>query len=607
MNQILEQMATISRWEVKRFLGTMSRDLLPLSVVLLILLVLVSGFAAQHGMHLQDGLYQLGIDDPEYLEVVGGDPRYAVYDTSNLPSVPPGNAGLDLRVQSGYIQRAPGEKGRAAQKSLERDYDLYKNRIYQQQDDLFAAYPLWIENEYVTSEIDFLATQGGQQLVIQGQAPQEPPEPEGPISTVEPPRSSVPADTALLRMSLTEQMEKDQEQLNRYTGLFSKEADIDNPYKIPSLLSPPLPFDTIIFIFVFIFPLYFTSQFFMMSIMNERTLRQGEALIAAPISPIILILGKMLPYAIGMLIIVISILFSVQADIMAIFPLIPVILFFLAFALFIGMVARSYKELSFISIFFSTIATSYLFFPSIFANVHIVSLLSPITLVVYVIQGTGYSLTDYLYATSLFYLTSLILFVICIRNFKEEQLFTESGMIEKLTLFLGGLVSSKIWWLSLFFIGIISIPFVLMAQMMYLVLFFNLPMPISLLLIMLLAAWTEEIAKGTGILALITAMPGFLTAQTLVIGSAMIALGFLVGEKLLLFVTISQISDSVFGAALFLSIGMLWMPFLLHMGCVLITGAAVLYKGKRALPFGLLLATLVHLAYNLYLLRGWIW
>ena len=114
-------------------------------------------------------------------------------------------------------------------------------------------------------------------------------------------------------------------------------------------------------------------------------------------------------------------------------------------------------------------------------------------------------------------------------------------------------------------------------------------------------------AKGAGIIALITAMPGFLNARVLVMASALIALGFLFGEKLLLFVTISQISDSVFGAALFLSIGMLWMPFLLHMAGVCITGASVLYKGPRALPFGLALATAVHLIYNIYMLRGWVW
>ena len=77
-----------------------------------------------------------------------------------------------------------------------------------------------------------------------------------------------------------------------------------------------------------------------------------------------------------------------------ILPLVPVIFFFLANALLIGMVARSFKELSFISIFFSTVATCYLFFPSIFANVHVISLISPLTLIVLTVQGIrGRSLT----------------------------------------------------------------------------------------------------------------------------------------------------------------------------------------------------------------------
>ncbi|MFH0966574.1 MAG: PrsW family intramembrane metalloprotease, partial [Methanobacteriota archaeon] len=155
----------------------MSRDLLPLSIVLLVLLVLVSGFAAQRGMHLQDGMYQLGIDNPAYLNVVGTDPRYVTYDTSLPRDISPQAAGVDVKIQGGTLFRTSGDKGRAAQKSLERDYQAYRDRIYQQQDDIFAAYPLWIQNDYVTSELDFLATQSGQQLVVQGKAVPDAPEP----------------------------------------------------------------------------------------------------------------------------------------------------------------------------------------------------------------------------------------------------------------------------------------------------------------------------------------------------------------------------------------------------------------------------------------------
>lgn len=36
--------------------------------------------------------------------------------------------------------------------------------------------------------------------------------------------------------------------------------------------------------------------------------------------------------------------------------------------------------------------------------------------------------------------------------------------------------------------------------------------------------------------------------------------GFLLGEKLLLFATLAQISESIFGAALFTSLQVLWLP-----------------------------------------------
>ena len=60
----LTDIATISRWEVKKSFSMMSRDVLPVSVVLFILLVLVTGFSAQTGLHLQDGMYEVGVEDP---------------------------------------------------------------------------------------------------------------------------------------------------------------------------------------------------------------------------------------------------------------------------------------------------------------------------------------------------------------------------------------------------------------------------------------------------------------------------------------------------------------------------------------------------------------
>ncbi len=117
--EALSQLLTIARWEIKRFQGTMSRDLLPVAIVLLVLLVGVSGFTAQQGIHLQDGIYRIGVDSQIYLDIIGGDPRYVVYalpsDVVNIRSL-----GLDLSIRAGSILRANVDNGEAAQKSFER-------------------------------------------------------------------------------------------------------------------------------------------------------------------------------------------------------------------------------------------------------------------------------------------------------------------------------------------------------------------------------------------------------------------------------------------------------------------------------------------------------
>ena len=145
-----------------------------------------------------------------------------------------------------------------------------------------------------------------------------------------------------------------------------------------------------------------------------------------------------------------------------------------------------------------------------------------------------------------------------------------------------------------------------MVQMMCLVLFFNLPMPYSLVLLLLFAALVEELAKGIGIYTVYVRNPAFFSGRNLLIASAATAAGFLLGEKLLLFVTLAQISESVFGSILFLSLGSLWLPLLLHFVCVLITGTCLKYGGRSWFVPGLAIAMVVHCLYNLYFILGWL-
>lgn len=598
----LADIVTIAKWEVKRSFSLMSRDVLPLAVILFVLLVAVTGFSTQSGLHLQDGMYQVATNDEAVASLLASDNRFAVTLLDNNPLWAT-RGSYDLIVMGGQVIPSDTDKGRAATKTLERDYAKYVNGVYTTQDDLFAAYPLWIDTQSIQSELSFSATQSGQRV---GAPPSRgPPVPEGTIEEIATPSPTLSATEDELRADLIRSSSQNT-QISRYTETLSSGSSAMGSFKTPAQLSPPLPFDSIILVFVFIFPLYFTSQFFMMSIMNERIERKGELLLSTPVKTASLIIGKMLPYFLLMLSICSVLILWIHAPGLILLPLIPVIFFFLASALIIGMLARSFKELSFVSIFFSTIATSYLFFPSIFANVHVISLISPLTLIVLSIQGTAWTAADYLYSTSLFWLTGAVLFYIAARNFKEERLFSEKNLVTRMREFLSEILSRNHPFFALFLIAGFSIPFVFMVQMMCLVLFFNLPMPLSLICLLLFAALIEEIAKGIAVYTLYARDPGFFTIKNLVIASGVTALGFLVGEKLLLFVTLAEISDSIFGSILFLSLGSLWLPFLLHFGCVLIVSCCLKKWGPNGFVPGVGIATVVHCLYNLYFILGWV-
>jgi ABC-type Na+ efflux pump permease subunit len=597
----LKDISIIARWEVKKSFSLMGRNVLPVAIVLFVLLVLVTGFTAQTGLHLQDGLYRVGADDPQIAGLIASDARFSVYHL-DTPTLVANRNSFDVIITGGQASGTGTDKANAALKTLSRDYGKYVNSVYNTEKDLFAAYPLWIDTESVKSELSFLSTQSGQ--YISATPARTSPVPSGPVLNIPTPSPTLSITEDQLRAQLV-QSNAQNSQVSRYTETLTS-SGVMGDFKTPSQLSPPLPFDSIILVFVFIFPLYFTSQFFMMSIMNERIERKGEILLSTPVMTSSIIIGKALPYFIGMVAICLGITLYLRAPLEIMFPLIPVIFFFLANALLIGMLSRSFKELSFISIFFSTVATSYLFFPSIFANVHVISLISPLTLIVLSIQGNAWTVTDYLYSTSLFWLTGAVLFYIAAKNFKEERLFSEKALLTRLREFLSEILPARYPNLSLFLLSGFSIPFVFMVQMMCLVLFFNLPMPYSLVFLLLFAALIEEFAKGIGIYTMIVRDPSWFTWKNLVVAAGATAIGFLVGEKLLLFVTLAQISDSIFGSILFLSLASLWLPLLLHFVGALIVASCLKVWGRKGFVPGLLIAMTVHCLYNLYFILGWL-
>lgn len=589
---------------MKRSIALTGRNILPAVVILLILLGAVTLFTSQSGLHLQGRIYTVGTDDPELAAILSADPRFSVY-LGGISFQAGSREPFDATVIRDTVNVAATERGTAAAVALKRVHEQYRDSLFRRQEDLFAAYPIWIDLVPVVSELDFSAAGSPTRIGAPPLSGRPLVMPADPVPFVPPPDPGIGVTADDLRAGIAASQDTTLP-LFRYTSYVS-EPGASVPYKTPSQLSPTLPFDSIILVFLFIFPLYFISQFFMMSIMNERIERQGEALLSAPVHAWVIIAGKALPYGIGMVAVSVLIIFFIRGSLALLLPLIPVFFFFLATGLIIGQVSRSFRELSFLSIFFSTIVTAYLFIPSIFASIHVISLISPLTLMVNTLQGDGFTAGQYLFSASLFGVTSAVLFTVGAMNFREESLFSHEPLTSKLIQFISSGCSRAHPYASLFSLAMLSVPFVFLVQMMLLVLLFNFPVPLSLILLLVAAAAVEEVAKSLGLYTMSSRFPGFLTIKTLVAGSIVTALGFLLAEKLLLLVTLSQIAASLFGTVLYSSVSVLYIPFLIHLAGILVTGAALKLRGPAAYVPGILVATLVHCACNLFLIRGLIW
>jgi hypothetical protein len=131
----LIDIATIARWEVKKSFTMMSRDVLPLAVVLFVLLVLATGFTAQTGLHLQDGMYSVGVDDPQVAQLIASDARFSVYNLDAETLNASRNA-FDVIIVNGQASGRGTDKANSALKTLSRDYGKYVNSVYNAESDL---------------------------------------------------------------------------------------------------------------------------------------------------------------------------------------------------------------------------------------------------------------------------------------------------------------------------------------------------------------------------------------------------------------------------------------------------------------------------------------
>ena len=430
-------------------------------------------------------------------------------------------------------------------------------------------------------------------------APASPPESDMmPGVAVSPSPPSVPPASAsddMVRKQLTDFMS------SRQLPEFKAEFVVENDVIIPSLMNPPIPLAQVMITFFYVVPVFFVSLFFTSSFTEEKVNRKLIVLLSAPVTRLQVILGKMLPYLGYSVLVIIAVTLALGGNVglgLAIF--LPVMLFIFSVYLMVALTYRTFKDQTFFSVLALSVITVYLVGPAMFAGVSELSYISPLTLAVEMYRGESFGLTQYFLATTPLYLVFLQTMFIGTRIFNEEYLMGFRPLPTKVGEALYMTMDRNHLNISVLLISMCLVPVVFMVQLASVAFVANLPMRFTIVFLMVISVIIEEIAKSMGIVVLLRNHVTT-TLRGLVVLSFLSALGFLIGEKLLMYLALSVISESVFISALFGS-GLLAVPLILHFVSTAVVCLLTGRFGTRFYPLAIGAGAVIHTLYNLIII-----
>jgi ABC-type Na+ efflux pump permease subunit len=355
--------------------------------------------------------------------------------------------------------------------------------------------------------------------------------------------------------------------------------------------------------FLFIIPMNFVIQAYGSTIINERINRRGELMLVSPASRRDIIAGKTLPYLVGLFLITVAIAILIGGGVPSVAAVIPVALLFLSATFVGGMFARSFKELTFVTITVSVFLTSYVFVPAIFTDVTPIALISPLTLVVMDLQNEAVTLGEYVFSTVPFYLTAGVLFTLGAGTYREEDMFSQRPVQLKALDAIATRVRNR---RSVAYVSMLLLPFVFVAELLAIALLFVVPPALSVVVLFLVIAVIEEVAKSIHIYAGFAYSRFDRSVKTAVVVGFLSGLGFFLAEKLTLLVQLAQLQTLDLGAKAYpeaaaqdplVVVGMLFLPLILHTVTATISALGARHS-RHAYLGAFTVAVLVHVAYN---------
>ncbi|MFC6953659.1 ABC transporter permease [Halorubellus litoreus] len=598
----LRKTLRIARWEVTKSAGTLDRTTVAFAVLVLAVGI-AAGPALVSDVSLDEGIYRVGVDESSpYYDVVQQNERL-------VAGSPRGELGDDVSVlvRNGQFQQADTRKGAAAYDELRTAIRQYNDRSLAAQVDRgeseeYAAFPVVVTLQYVERVSQPLPGVDGGGNDGGGGA--------GGDAGGDGAGGGGGASGGGAGGGIGGGLGGGDDGPVRAPSVGSGAGGSDTT-GTPGALSPPFPFQSLVLAFLFIVPMNFVVQAYGSTIINERVNRRGELMLVSPVTRGDIIAGKTLPYFAALLAVCAGIAVVVGGDpysLAAVPPILaavtPIALLFLAATFVGGMFARSFKELTFVTIAVSVFLTAYVFVPAIFSDITPIALISPLTLVVRHLRDVGFTTVEYLYSTGPFYLAALVLFAVGASVYREEDMFTQKRLGAKALDAVATFVHSK---KSVAAVTMAALPFVFVAELLVIAVVFPIPSVVALPLLLAAIAVVEELAKSLASYAGFT-HDRFENSTLAAVGVGVAAgVGFFLAEKATLVVQLVGMGNVEYGRAAFttvptdasplLVLALLFLPLGLHVLTATISAIGA-QKGRTTYALAFLTAVFVHLGYN---------
>ncbi|WP_459194134.1 PrsW family intramembrane metalloprotease [Halosimplex sp. J119] len=653
-----ENTVRIARWEVTKNAGGVDRRTIAIALLAVLGLGAMAPMAVSQGVALDQGIYRVGVveEDP-YYDPVSLDPTFQVQDPS-AAAVAAGSQ--EIRIVGPQVSEyANSTKGRAAVDELRSSTMQYNDGIMDLEDNRSAAFPVIVNLTYADREVSQVVAPDQQTIAVQG----DDGDAGGSDGGSDGGSGASGSDADSSGDSVGEETSGDGSGSDSAGGdgddgsssgagsggdgagsstdgsqtgdgaggdgdtavtRPSEESDVGassisarltggSTTGTPSDITPPFPFRSLVLAFVFVLPLNFVIQAYGSTVLSERINRRGELLLVSPVSRGDIIVGKTLPYFAAALSVATVITLLLQGSATSVLAMVPLALLFLATTFLGAMFARSFKELTFVTVTITVTLTSYAFVPAIFTDVTPIALISPLTLVVRDLQGQAISLGQFAFSTLPPTLTALVCFGLGAGLYREEDMFTQRPIPYKVLDALAGPIKRR---RSVALVTAVLLPFVLVGELVLVAFLYPLSQAVSLQAVLVVAfvgiALVEEFAKSLHVYAGYAHARFDDSLRTALIVGAFSGLGFFVAEKFTLIVRLADlqslpIGQAQMGSEAALSAGLplpvmlgvlLLAPLALHVVTASMSAVGARY-GRRTYVTALVIAVGVHVAYNL--------